>query len=103
MTVWDHNFTYPLDVLDCNMTWLQNRKVRAFVAQSAVVSADVELDDVVVGGNAHVAKNARLRQVVVFPDARIEAGESIQEALATPHGIVRTSRRGAESAFGTGV
>jgi NDP-sugar pyrophosphorylase family protein len=101
MAVWDHNFTYPLDVLDCNMAWLQNQKVRAFVAQSAVVSADVELDNVVVGGNAHVARKARLREVVVFPDARVEAGESIQEALATPHGIVRASRRGAQSGFGT--
>jgi NDP-sugar pyrophosphorylase family protein len=100
MAVWDHNFTYPFDVLDCNLTWLDNQKLRVFVAQSAIVGSDVELDNVVIGGNAHVARNARLRDVVVFPGARVEAGEAIQEALATPHGIVRATRRDARTPVG---
>jgi dTDP-glucose pyrophosphorylase len=101
MAVWDHNFTYPFDVLDCNMTWLQNRKVRTFVAQTATVGAGVDLDNVVVGGNAHVAGNACLRDVVVFPGAHVEAGESLQQALATPHGIVRATRRDARTPVGS--
>ncbi len=100
MAVWDHNFTYPFDVLDCNMTWLDNRKLKNFVAQTASVCTSVELDNVVIGGHAHVDKNARLRDVVVFPGARVEAGETIQEALATPHGIVRATRRDARTPVG---
>ena len=100
MAVWDHNFTYPFDVLDCNMTWLDNQKLRNFVAQTASVGTSVELDNVVIGGHAHVDENARLRDVVVFPGARVEAGETIQEALATPHGIVMATRRDARTPVG---
>jgi hypothetical protein len=55
----------------------------------------------VIGGNAEVQRNVRLRDVVVFPGARIEAGEAIQEALATPHGIVRATRRDARMPAGS--
>jgi hypothetical protein len=39
MAVWDHNFTYPFDVLDCNLTWL-TIKLRV-LSPSAVVGSDV--------------------------------------------------------------
>lgn len=89
MDVWDHNFTHPFDVLDCNMKWLQNNNCHSFVAESAVVDAEAELINVVVGDQASIAKNARLKNVVVFPGACVETGETIQQALATRHGIVR--------------
>ena len=91
MAVWDHNFTYPFDVLDCNMTWLENEKRQSFVASSAVVDAEAELINVVVGNQARVAR-AHLKNVVVFPGARIDAGQTIQQALATPDGVYRAGR-----------
>jgi len=90
MNIWDHNFTRPLDVLDCNMKWLQNNNHDSFVATSAVVDAAAELINVVVGDQATIAKNARLTNVVVFPGTRIEAGAMVHQALATPDGILRT-------------
>ena len=94
MAVWDHNFTYPLDVLDCNMRWLENEKRKSFVAASARVNEHAELTNVVVGNQARIAR-ARLINVVVFPNARIPAGRTIQQALATPHGIYLANGPGA--------
>ena len=89
MPVWDHNFTRPVDVLDCNMKWLQNNHCCSVVAKSASVNAEAELINVVVGDKASIASDARLENVVVFPGARVQTGERIHRALATPHGIVQ--------------
>ncbi|GAA5074742.1 sugar phosphate nucleotidyltransferase [Lysobacter panacisoli] len=92
MPVWDHNLTYPMDVLVCNMEWLERHRETRFFAASASVDPSAELVNVVVGPQARIGSGARLNNVVVFPRARVAARACIENALATTMGVVAVGR-----------
>jgi NDP-sugar pyrophosphorylase family protein len=90
MPIWDQNFTYPSDVLECNIEWLQRRGESHFVGRDAVIEKGVRLDRVVVGSGARISRGAVLTDVVVFPGASVPPDKTIRGALVTPCGIFDT-------------
>jgi NDP-sugar pyrophosphorylase family protein len=91
MEIWDHNFTYPSDVLKCNLEWLRRRGVPHFVDDGAVIENGAILERAVVGSGARISRGAALTDVVVFPGALVPPGETIRSALVTPYGTHATS------------
>jgi mannose-1-phosphate guanylyltransferase len=70
--------------LAANRAWLADRGARAWSDESALVSANIEGS--VVG--AHAVVEAPALRSVVWPRARVT--EPIEDAVATPEGIVRS-------------
>jgi NDP-sugar pyrophosphorylase family protein len=84
----DVNVTRPADVLRCNLMWLRRHGRRELVGTGAKVAAETVLDEAVVGDNAEVDQSAALRRSVVFAGTRVPGGESLEEVLVTPRGVV---------------
>jgi len=84
----DVNLTFPVDVLQCNMLYLDDVGRRTLVDPAARVEEGAELDEVVVGPGAIVQTGAKLKRSVVFPDSRVGRIEAC-ESLITPGAVVR--------------
>ncbi len=82
--LWDCNFTVPVDILNCNMEWLQRVGRREYVSPGAVIEQGVTMDRVVVASTARVSRHAKLDEVVVMAGATVRQGEVLQRVLVTP-------------------
>lgn len=69
-----------------NDAWLTERGVGAWVADDAVVSAEVELRRSLVGARARVTGAGALVRCVVWPDAHAVA--PLSDAAVTPYGTI---------------
>jgi len=87
LVAWDFNFTYPEDVLACNLAWLQQQRKTEFIADGAHVEQEAYLQSTVVGTCARVARRSRLTEVVVFPGASVREGDELRRALVTPEHV----------------
>ena len=88
IVTWDTNITRPDDLLRCNLEWLERHDVRQLVGARAVVDRTTELDRTVVGNDAVVRGENRLRQVVVFPGVDVSNVGARDSVLFTPEGLV---------------
>jgi NDP-sugar pyrophosphorylase family protein len=86
---WDANLTRPLDLLECNLRWLEETQQPSFAAMNASVGPGAILTSAVVGAGASIGQDARVSHSVVFPSASVAPGAALQRAIVTPAGIVQ--------------
>ena len=86
---WDANLTRPIDLLECNLRWLEDTRRASFAALDARVDSGAILTSSVVGAHASVGRGARVSHSVVFPSATVDAGAAIERAIVTPMGVVQ--------------
>lgn len=85
-TLWDFNFTGPKDLLECNLTWLEQAGRNELIGDSVFLDPATHLERVVIGDGGRVTASS-LTDVVVFPGASVDSKAQIQRALITPRGI----------------
>lgn len=81
--VWDTNMTRPEDLLECNLKMLAQLKVRQLLGEDVCIPAETVLDNVVIGDRAQITAASNLKDVVVFPGARVDRGGSLERAIVT--------------------
>jgi mannose-1-phosphate guanylyltransferase len=74
----------PSSLLGANLAWLGQRGLGAFVAESARVSADIELRHSLVGAGARVLGHGVLERCVVCPGATATA--PLRDVIVAPSG-----------------
>jgi dTDP-glucose pyrophosphorylase len=85
-TLWDFNFTDPKDLLECNLTWLEEAGRNVLIGNCVHLDPATHLERVVIGDGVRVTASS-LTDVVVFPGAEVNGKGQIQRALVTPRGI----------------
>ena len=80
---WDLNVTFPGDLLDANIAYLEQLGVENLIDESATVDEGVVLEKCVIGAGARVTGPGRLRQAVVLADAVVDAGQDLRRALVS--------------------
>ena len=86
---WDANLTRPLDLLECNLRWLEETREPSFAGMNARVEAGAVLTRAIVGAGASIGQGARVSHSVVFPSASVAPGAAVQRAIVTPAGVVQ--------------
>lgn len=86
---WDLNVTFPGDLLDGNIAYLQHLGVDNLVDETATVEDGVELSRCVVGAQSTIKGPGRLADTVVLPGTTVEAGQDLRRALVSPDLISR--------------
>jgi dTDP-glucose pyrophosphorylase len=79
--VWDTNLTRPVDVLECNLQWLRQRQRRSLVGADVELAEGTTLDEAMIGDRSVLAGPTVLRQVVMFPDSRLEGGSTFERMI----------------------
>lgn len=85
--VWDSNLTRPEDLLECNLHWLAHQGRNELIAEGARIEQGTTLERTLVGVDAWIASNSTLREVVVFPGAKVSGDSVLGRTLATPNGL----------------
>lgn len=83
----DWNISIPRDLLDLNLHLLDLQGASSYVADSAVLGADVELVKTVVLDDATVEAGARLEKCLVFPGSKVPPGRW-QKTMFLPVGAL---------------
>jgi glucose-1-phosphate thymidylyltransferase len=86
---WDANLTRPLDLLECNLRWLEETRQLSFAGMNARVEPGAVLTSAIVGAGASIGQGARVSHSVVFPSASVAPGAAVQRAIVTPAGVVQ--------------
>lgn len=86
---WDLNVTFPSDLLDGNIAWLERQGLRNLVDPAASVAPDVVLDQCIVGAGARLLGPRRLAQCVVLPGTRLAGGGDLHRCLVSGEIIAR--------------
>ena len=81
---WDSNLTYPKDLLECNLRWLDQQGRNELIGSETYIEEGTQLHRVLVGNRARIVGTSNLKEVVVFPEAQIEGRSSCERALLTP-------------------
>ena len=86
---WDANLTRPIDLLECNLRWLEETRQTSFAASEARIDPGAILSGAIVGAGASIGRGARVSDSVVFPSGCVAPGGAIERALVTPAGTVQ--------------
>jgi NDP-sugar pyrophosphorylase family protein len=84
MITWDFNFTWPEDLLECNLKWLEREARNDLIAKKAQIEPGTHLEHVIIGDHARVTGCSSLEDVVIFPGATLEGTPKLRRALVTP-------------------
>jgi len=82
--IWDFNFTWPEDLLKCNLKWLEREGRNELIAKGAYIEPGTQFKHVIVGDQARITGCSSLEDVVVFPGATLEGTPNLRRALVTP-------------------
>ena len=80
---WDLNVTFPGDLLDANIAYLDHLGVENLIDDTASVEDGVVLEKCVIGAGARVTGPGRLREAVVLSDAVVDASQDLRRALVS--------------------
>lgn len=86
---WDLNVTFPGDLLDGNIAYLEHQGVENLVDESATVSDSVTLSRCVIGAGARVTGSGLLRDTVVLANSSVEVESDLHRALVSADLISR--------------
>lgn len=84
----DTNFTRPLDVLHCNLRWLERQRLSSYVSPKVELPASLRLEQCIIGAGAEVGELQELREVVVFPGACCRGIQRLQRAIVVQGDVV---------------
>lgn len=85
---WDLNVTFPGDLLDGNISYLQVNGLNHLVDPTARVEQGASLQLCTVGANARVAAR-QLSECVILPGASVPAGPPLHRAIISPEVLLR--------------
>ncbi|HBY99604.1 MAG: sugar phosphate nucleotidyltransferase [Ardenticatenaceae bacterium] len=85
---WDMNFTRPVDILRCNLAWLEEHGRRELVGANVHLAPGTQLEQVIIGDDVLVAEPSALREIVVFRGVQMRGGNHMERALVTPAGLI---------------
>jgi dTDP-glucose pyrophosphorylase len=86
---WDLNVTFPGDLLDGNIAYLERLGLDNLVDPTATVGPGVSLERCIVGADARLEGPRRLRDSVVLPGTTVPAGEDLHRALVSQNLVRR--------------
>jgi len=86
---WDLNVTFPLDLLEGNMAWLDHLGKDNLIDPRARIHPDARLERCVVGPGAEIASPLELEHCVVFPDTRVSARGTLTNTLFSDDMVIR--------------
>lgn len=85
VVAWDHNITFPKDLLLGNLEYMKQQGLTEVIAESAQVHKDAVITDSVIGENVQITAGAMITRCVVLPDARIDRAVEITDTIVSPH------------------
>ena len=80
---WDLNVTFPGDLLDGNIAYLEHLGRENLVDPTAQVSGDVTMTRCVIGAGAQVTGSGTLRDTVVLKDSAVTVDVDLHRALVS--------------------
>ncbi|HMS17561.1 MAG TPA: nucleotidyltransferase family protein [Planctomycetota bacterium] len=86
---WDLNVTFPSDLVDGNLAWLDRLGVENLVDPTAQISGAVDLHQCIIGRGVHIQGPRRLSQSVVLPHTILQPGEDLHRCLVSKDLIAR--------------
>ena len=86
---WDLNVTFPVDLLEGNLAYLQQSGRDNLVADGVHLGDEVRLERCVVGAGAHIQGPVHLSDCVVFPNTRVERGGDMDRTLFSGDLVIR--------------
>jgi dTDP-glucose pyrophosphorylase len=86
---WDLNVTFPKDLLEGNLTWLDHVGGSNLIDPGAEVHADAQLERCVVGRGARITAPRSLRECVVVPETVVNAGEALARSIISGDLVIR--------------
>ncbi|MAG55073.1 MAG: hypothetical protein CMJ83_02155 [Planctomycetes bacterium] len=80
---WDLNVTFPGDLLDGNIAYLDHLGIDNVIDETAEVGEGVVLERCVVGPHAKLLGPRRLKDTVVLPETELGPGEDLHRVLVS--------------------
>lgn len=80
---WDLNVTFPKDLLDGNLMWLDHVKARNLIDPSAQIHPEASLDRCVIGANVRILAPRILSECVILPNTELTEGEPLRRTIAS--------------------
>ena len=84
VVAWDHNITFPSDLLLGNLEYLKQQKLTEVIAESACIHADSVISESVIGENVRITAPATIRRSVVLPGVHINKAVEITDMIVSP-------------------
>jgi len=80
---WDLNVTFPGDLVDGNIAYLNHKDADNLIDPSAHVAEGVTLSRCVIGAGARVTGSGKLRDTVVLANSVVEVNQDLHRALVS--------------------
>jgi dTDP-glucose pyrophosphorylase len=81
---WDVNLTVPADVLTCNLFQLQQLGTDRLIGRDARIHHNAKMRNVVIGDRAIVRYPVSISNSVIFPDTQVTAEDGFDRFIVTP-------------------
>lgn len=69
---WDINVTFPVDLLNANMFYLRQQKMRMVLGRNTSIASGTTMRDAVIGDNVHIEYPLEIVESVIWPGVRVE-------------------------------
>ena len=89
----DVNLSYPMDLLDLNLHWLQKQGGRNWIGQGVQVAQGASIENSVLMDGAVVEKPIAMRDCLVFPTVRVRHDHDLHRTILTQDAEIRDSER----------
>ena len=80
---WDLNVTFPKDLLEGNLRYLKHLGIGEMVAESAVISEQISIENCVIGADVELRGQARLRDCVLLPGTQLSLENDLHRSIVS--------------------
>lgn len=84
VVAWDYNITFPEDLLQANLKYLDEHGMAAAIAPTAKIHADAAIERSSVGDGVVISQPVRIRDSVILPGSRITRAAEISNMIVSP-------------------
>ena len=82
---WDHNITFPEDLLLGNLEYLKQQGLSEVISESAQIHDDCVIRNSVIGDDVHITEAATITRSVVLSGSRIDRAVEITDTIVSPN------------------
>jgi NDP-sugar pyrophosphorylase family protein len=86
---WDFNITYPKDLLDCNLMWMEENGLSSVVSEKARLHPDCAVESSVIGDGVVVDNGIRVIHSLVLPNTHVTSEEDVRDSILSGHSSIR--------------
>ena len=84
VVAWDYNITFARDLLGANLQYLRANDLDCVIHESAQVHPEAKLSEVVIGANVRVEEPVELARAILLPGTVIDKDARLSDLLVSP-------------------